>query len=51
MERVSGGTEPISITKLNIRKRGAEPDTYDVQMTVSAYHRLQPQVKAEEEEP
>jgi hypothetical protein len=40
MERVSGGTEPIGITKLNVRKRGVEPDSYDVQMTVSAYHRL-----------
>jgi hypothetical protein len=51
MERVSGGADPISITKLNIRKRPTEPDTYDVQMTVTAYHRLQPQVKVEEEEP
>lgn len=42
MERVSGGPEPIGITKLNVRKRGAAPDSYDVQMTVSAYHRLQP---------
>jgi hypothetical protein len=48
MERVSGGPEPIGFTKLNVRKRGAEPDSYDVQMTVSAYHRLQPKTdKAE----
>jgi general secretion pathway protein M len=47
MERVSGGTEPISIAKLNIRKRGAEPDAYDVQMTVSAFHRLQTKPKDE----
>jgi hypothetical protein len=45
MERVSGGTEPISISKLNVRKRGAEPDAYDVQMTVSAFHRLQTKPK------
>jgi hypothetical protein len=51
MERVSTGTEPISITKLNVRKRGTEPDSYDVQMTVSAYHRLQVKTKAEEEKP
>lgn len=50
MERVAGGSEPISITKLNIRKR-ADPNTYDVQMTVSAYHRLQPKAKAEEAQP
>jgi len=48
MERVSGGPEPIGITKLNVRKRGAEPDSYDVQMTVAAYHRMQPKTdKAE----
>jgi hypothetical protein len=41
MERVSGGGEPIGITKLNVRKRGVEPDSYDVQMTVAAYHRIQ----------
>jgi len=45
MERVAGGVEPISITKLNIRKRGAEPDAYDVQMTVSAFHRIAPKPK------
>jgi hypothetical protein len=44
MERVSGGSEPIGITKLNVRKRGAEPNSYDVQMTVSAYHRLAPKI-------
>jgi hypothetical protein len=53
MERVSGGSEPIGITKLNVRKRGAEPNSYDVQMTVSAYHRLaqktdKPEKSAEE---
>jgi len=47
IERVSGGTEPISVTKLNIRKRGAEPDAYDVQMTVSAYHRTATKPKEE----
>jgi len=45
MERVSGGPEPIGITKLNVRKRGAEPDSYDVQMTVAAYHRMQPKAE------
>lgn len=46
MERVSGGAEPISISKLNIRKRGGEPDSYDVQMTVSAFHRIAPKETA-----
>jgi hypothetical protein len=48
MERVSGGPEPISINKLNIRKRGTEPDAYDVQMTVSAYHRTAPKEKSDD---
>ncbi len=46
MEKVAGTSEPISIGKLNIRKRGAEPNAYDVQMTVSAYHRIAPKEKA-----
>lgn len=48
MEKLSGTAEPISISKLNIRKRGAEPNAYDVQMTVSAYHRIAPKEKAAE---
>lgn len=55
MERVSGGADPIGINKLNVRKRGAAPDTYDVQMTVTAYHRLaskpEKPEEAEEEAP
>jgi general secretion pathway protein M len=42
MERVSAGTYPIAITALNVRKRGVEPDSYDVEMTVSAFHRIEP---------
>ncbi|HVZ36507.1 MAG TPA: hypothetical protein VG963_28955, partial [Polyangiaceae bacterium] len=48
MERVAGGPEPISITKMNIHKRGIEPDAYDVEMTVSAYHRIAPKPKADD---
>ncbi len=51
MERVAGGSEPIGITKFNIRKRGAEPDSYDVQMTVSAYHRLAPKAEKSDKAP
>jgi type II secretory pathway component PulM len=40
MEKVSGGVQPISVSKLNVRRHSAPPDVYDVQMTVSAYHRL-----------
>lgn len=49
MERVSAGTYPIAITALNVRKRGVEPDSYDVEMTVSAFHRIEP--KAAKDKP
>lgn len=45
MERVSAGPQPISITSLTVRKRGIEPDSYDVEMTVSAFHRIEPKPK------
>ena len=39
MERIEQSGNPITITSLNIRKRGPEPDMYDVEMTVSAFDR------------
>lgn len=39
MEKVAQAPFPLSITRLSIRKRGAEADSWDVQMTLSAYHR------------
>jgi hypothetical protein len=48
MERVSAGTYPIAITALNVRKRGVEPDSYDVEMTVSAFHRIEPKSTAKD---
>jgi general secretion pathway protein M len=39
MERIIQSEYPVSITRLNIRKRGTEPDSYDVQMIVSAFDR------------
>jgi hypothetical protein len=51
MERVAGGPDPISITKLNVRKRGVEADAYDVEMTVSAYHRIAPKTKDDKAKP
>ena len=40
LEGVVSGGYPISISKLSIRIRGAEPDSYDVTTTVSAYRHL-----------
>lgn len=39
MERVEQSGFPVSITLLTIRKRGVEPDSYDVDMVVSAFER------------
>ncbi|MEI9939414.1 MAG: hypothetical protein WDO69_19515 [Pseudomonadota bacterium] len=39
MERIEQSGNPIRISALNIRKRGPDPDMYDVDMTVSAFDR------------
>ncbi len=39
MEKIAQASFPISITRLSVRKRGTEADSWDVAMTVSAYHR------------
>ena len=39
MERIEQSGNPITISSLNIRKRGSEPDNYDVEMMVSAFDR------------
>jgi general secretion pathway protein M len=48
MERIVQSGYPVSLTRLNIRKRGTEPDSFDVQMIVSAFDR---KAKPEAEEP
>jgi general secretion pathway protein M len=39
MERIEQSGHPVAITQLTIRKRGVEPDSYDVDMVVSAFER------------
>jgi len=39
MERIEQSDYPVDISSLNIRKRGQDPDSYDVEMVVSAYDR------------
>ena len=47
MERLAQSGYPVSISRLNIRKRGTQPDSYNVQMTVSAYDKKEvPKAKA-----
>ncbi len=41
MQSIEQSESPISINRLNIRKRTGEPDSYDVEMGVSAYDRVE----------
>ena len=40
-ERSSSRARPIAVTRLNLRKRTGEPDSYDVELGVSAYDRVE----------
>lgn len=40
LEKIAQASFPVSVTKINIRKRATEADEWDVAMTVSAYHRV-----------
>ncbi len=53
MERIENSGHPVAITQLTIRKRGIEPDTYDVDMVVSAFERKPDKTaaKAKDKEP
>ncbi|HET7542066.1 MAG TPA: hypothetical protein VFK05_19500 [Polyangiaceae bacterium] len=39
LEKIEQSGNPIRVSVLNIRKRGLEPDMYDVDMTISAFDR------------
>jgi general secretion pathway protein M len=42
MEKMEAAGYPVVLSKLNIRKRISEPDSYDVEVIVSAYDRKEP---------
>ena len=42
LETIEKSGYPVSVTRLNIRKRAGEPDSYDVEVGVSAYDRTEP---------
>ena len=50
MEKIETSGHPVTISRLNIRKRGTEPDSYDVEMIVSAFDR-KAEVQKEKPEP
>lgn len=51
MEKIENAPYPISISKLNIRKRGTKPDEFDVEMEISAFDRDVPKKKPKVEKP
>lgn len=42
LEKMKQSPYPISVDQMNLRKRGTEPDSFDVDMIVSAYDRKEP---------
>ncbi len=42
LEAIEKSAYPVSVSRLNIRKRAGEPDSYDVEVGVSAYDRVEP---------
>jgi general secretion pathway protein M len=45
MERIETSGHPVTLSALNIRKRASEPDSFDVDMIVSAFDRKAPEPK------
>jgi general secretion pathway protein M len=41
IEAIEKSTYPVAVSRLNIRKRAGEPDSYDVEIGVSAYDRVE----------
>ena len=42
LEAIEKSGYPVAVSRLNIRKRAGEPDSYDVEVGVSAYDRAEP---------
>jgi general secretion pathway protein M len=51
MEKIETSGHPLTLSALNIRKRGNEPDSFDVDMVVSAFDRKAPEPKKGEAKP
>lgn len=47
MEKIAQSGHPVSVTRLDVRKRAVEPDSYDVEMIVSAFDRKAEEKKKE----
>ena len=42
LEAIEKSGFPVSVSRLNIRKRSGEPDSYDVEIGLSAFDRIEP---------
>ncbi|HKY35994.1 MAG TPA: hypothetical protein VJN18_08650 [Polyangiaceae bacterium] len=51
LERIETSGHPVALSSLNIHKRGSEPDSFDVDMVVSAFDRKAPEPKKAEAKP
>jgi general secretion pathway protein M len=51
MEKIETSGHPVLLSSLNIRKRAIEPDSFDVDMVVSAFDRKAPEPKKAEAKP
>jgi general secretion pathway protein M len=51
MERIETSGHPVTLSSLDIRKRAVEPDSFDVDMVVSAFDRKAPEPKKGEAKP
>ncbi len=51
MEKIETSGHPMTLSSLNIRKRATEPDSYDVDVVVSAFDRKAPEPKKAEVKP
>lgn len=46
IESIEKSGHPVLVSRLNIRRRSAEPDSWDVELGVSAYDRVEPKPAA-----
>jgi general secretion pathway protein M len=51
LEKIETSGHPITISALNVRKRGAEPDSFDVDIVVSAFDRKAAEPKKNDAKP
>lgn len=51
LERIETSGHPVALSSLNIHKRASEPDSFDVDMVVSAFDRKAPEPKKAEAKP